>query len=42
MMRVAALLQTGLFDETMIAGEEPELCFRLRNQVGKSTASMPR
>jgi GT2 family glycosyltransferase len=31
MMRVTALQQTGLFDETMIAGEEPELCLRLRN-----------
>ena len=30
MVRVAALRQTGSFDETMIAGEEPELSARLR------------
>lgn len=31
MMRTAALVQTGLFDARMIAGEEPELCLRLQN-----------
>lgn len=30
MMRSAALAQTTLFDARMIAGEEPELCLRLR------------
>jgi hypothetical protein len=32
MMRAAALQQVGGFDDTMIAGEEPELCLRLRRQ----------
>jgi len=30
MMRVAAFAEVGGFDPTLIAGEEPELCFRLR------------
>jgi GT2 family glycosyltransferase len=30
LMRVAALRDVGGFDPAMIAGEEPELCFRLR------------
>jgi GT2 family glycosyltransferase len=30
LMRRSALLETGGFDETLIAGEEPELCRRLR------------
>lgn len=30
MMRVSAFRQVGGFDGTLIAGEEPELCFRLR------------
>lgn len=30
MMRLAALDQSGLFDPALIAGEEPELCVRLR------------
>lgn len=30
MMRLDALLSVGGFDETLIAGEEPELCVRLR------------
>jgi GT2 family glycosyltransferase len=30
MMRVAALQEVGGFDPTLIAGEEPELCVRLR------------
>ena len=30
MMRVSALKQVGGFDSTVIAGEEPELCVRLR------------
>jgi GT2 family glycosyltransferase len=30
MMRVAAFMQVGGFDPTLIAGEEPELCARLR------------
>lgn len=30
MYRVAAVLRVGNFDPTMIAGEEPELCYRLR------------
>lgn len=32
MMRVAALQQVGGFRPDLIAGEEPELCFRLRQQ----------
>ncbi len=35
MMRVAAFQQVGGFDEALIAGEEPELCVRLRQQGGK-------
>lgn len=35
MMRSAALAQTGLFDARMIAGEEPELCLRLRRKGWK-------
>ncbi|MFQ5462947.1 MAG: glycosyltransferase family 2 protein [Phycisphaerae bacterium] len=35
MMRAAALQQAGLFNEKMIAGEEPELCVRLRRAGGK-------
>jgi GT2 family glycosyltransferase len=35
MMRVAALQQVGGFDPTVIAGEEPELCLRLRRQHWK-------
>lgn len=30
LMRLAALVQVGGFDDTLIAGEEPELCLRLR------------
>jgi len=30
LMRVDALEQVGGFDESVVAGEEPELCFRLR------------
>jgi len=32
MMRVAAFQQVGGFDPTLIAGEEPDLCTRLRQQ----------
>lgn len=35
MMRVAALKQVGGFNPTLIAGEEPELCVRLRQAGGK-------
>jgi GT2 family glycosyltransferase len=35
MMRVAFLRTTGLFDESLIAGEEPELCERLRAAGGR-------
>jgi len=35
MMRVAAFRQVGGFNERMIAGEEPELCVRLRADGGK-------
>ncbi|MBL1174257.1 glycosyltransferase family 2 protein [Pantanalinema sp. GBBB05] len=35
MMRVAALRQVGGYNPTLIAGEEPELCVRLRQQGGK-------
>ena len=35
MMRAAALAQTNLFDGRMIAGEEPELCLRLRTKGWK-------
>lgn len=30
LMRIAALQSTGRYDESLIAGEEPELCVRLR------------
>lgn len=35
MMRVSALQQVGGFNPTLIAGEEPELCVRLRRAGGK-------
>jgi GT2 family glycosyltransferase len=35
MMRVAALREVGGFDPTLIAGEEPELCVRLRREGWK-------
>ncbi|WP_017317728.1 glycosyltransferase [Mastigocladopsis repens] len=35
MMRVSALKQVGGFNPTLIAGEEPELCVRLRQEGGK-------
>ncbi|BAY82515.1 family 2 glycosyl transferase [Calothrix parasitica NIES-267] len=35
MMRVSALKQVGGFNPTLIAGEEPELCVRLRQTGGK-------
>ena len=35
MMRVSALKQVGAFNPTLIAGEEPELCVRLRQAGGK-------
>lgn len=35
MFRLAALGEVGGFDPTLIAGEEPELCFRLRQQGWK-------
>lgn len=35
MMRVAALQQVGGYNPTLIAGEEPELCVRLRQNGGK-------
>lgn len=35
MMRVRALREAGVFDEGLIAGEEPELCFRLREKGWK-------
>lgn len=35
MMRVSALQQVGGFNPTLIAGEEPELCVRLRQQGWK-------
>lgn len=35
MMRVEALKQVGGFNPTLIAGEEPELCVRLRQAGGK-------
>lgn len=35
MMRVAAFQQVGGFDSTLIAGEEPELCVRLRKNGWK-------
>lgn len=34
MMRVAAVRAVGGFDETLIAGEEPDLCVRLRARGG--------
>lgn len=35
MLRVEALRRVGLFDPTLIAGEEPELCVRLRRDGWK-------
>ena len=35
MMRVSFLRKAGLFDESLIAGEEPELCTRLRGAGGR-------
>jgi glycosyltransferase involved in cell wall biosynthesis len=35
MMRVSALKQVGGYNPTLIAGEEPELCVRLRQNGGK-------
>ncbi|MGH7999144.1 MAG: glycosyltransferase family 2 protein [Brasilonema sp.] len=35
MMRVSALKKVGGFNPTLIAGEEPELCVRLRQNGGK-------
>lgn len=35
MMRLSAFTAVGGFDPTLIAGEEPELCLRLRAQGGK-------
>ncbi len=35
MMRVAALKKVGGFNPTLIAGEEPELCVRLRREGGR-------
>ena len=35
MMRVAALQKVGGFNPTLIAGEEPELCVRLRREGGR-------
>ncbi|MGI0484415.1 glycosyltransferase [Pantanalinema rosaneae CENA516] len=35
LMRVAALRQVGGYNPTLIAGEEPELCVRLRQQGGR-------
>jgi cellulose synthase/poly-beta-1,6-N-acetylglucosamine synthase-like glycosyltransferase len=35
MMRIAALREAGGFDETVVAGEEPELCSRLRKKGWK-------
>ena len=35
MMRVSFLRSAGLFDESLIAGEEPELCTRLRAAGGR-------
>ena len=35
MMRVEAFQQVGGFNSTLIAGEEPELCVRLRQKGGK-------
>ena len=32
MMRISALEQVNGYDETVIAGEEPELCFRMRRR----------
>ena len=36
MARIVALNQVGGFDPSMIAGEEPELCIRLRQQGWKT------
>lgn len=35
LFRLSALLQCGSFDSSLIAGEEPELCHRLRNDGWK-------
>lgn len=34
LIRAAAFKQVGGYDETLIAGEEPEMCWRLRQQSG--------
>lgn len=35
LMRVSALIEVGSFNSDLIAGEEPELCFRLRSKSWK-------
>ncbi len=35
MMRISSFLDVGGFNPDLIAGEEPELCYRLRQQGGK-------
>jgi GT2 family glycosyltransferase len=35
LMRVASCQNSGLFNENLVAGEEPELCYRIRNQGGR-------
>lgn len=35
MMRISSFLEVGGFNADLIAGEEPELCYRLRQQGGK-------
>ncbi len=34
LFRLGALQQVNGFDETLIAGEEPEICFRIRHNLG--------
>ena len=32
MMRASAIREVGGYDPTLIAGEEPEMCYRLRHR----------
>ena len=34
MIRKKAFKQVGGFNDTVIAGEEPELCYRLKKRIG--------
>ena len=42
LMRMRAIRDVGGFDPSLIAGEEPELCLRLRRAAGESSVSRPK